>query len=131
MRKELAEQFQFNRADELPVGDVEEAYDNAMTSIQNHCDLGGQVKYPLYPTTELRNPTKWKNLFQISFCDGGTFIADPAKGEHVSALLNLFASFVKYDKKKCTDWVQDPAVYDALPAMIINFAQNSRIDSGY
>ena len=46
-------------------------------------------------------------------------------------ILDLFASFARYEKKKLTDWLKDVSVYDALPKMIIDFSKNSRIDSGY
>ena len=131
MRKALADDFNHDGTNDLSVADVEEAYEIALSSVQNHKDLGQIVKYPLYRTSELKHPTKWKQIYQLQFCKGGTFVTEPSLRQHVPALLHLFASFVKYERKKYTEWVKDPAVYDALPSMIIKFAQNSRIDSGY
>ena len=131
MRMELKHKYRFDGADELPLHDVEQIYDCAIQSFGQHDELKNHVKYPLYPTSHLRNAPRWKDLYEIRFSSGGTFITDPTLGEHVPAILNLFASFVTYEKKKHTDWLKDASVYDALPTMIIDFAKNSRIDSGY
>ena len=132
MRKELMERFQFSGVNDVPFNKVEVTHENALRSVENHEQLLSQVKFPVYPISELHSPTKWKCINRIRFSDGGTFIADPEVEDNVPALLHLFASFVKYEtRKKCTDWVKDPSVYDVLLAMNINFAQNSRIDSGY
>ena len=112
-------------------GVVEEIHDSACSSYRQHDDLIGQVKYPLYPTSELNNPTKWKEIYEIDLSKGGMFLAEPVLKDHLPDLLALLASFVTYTKEKRTDWVKDPSVYDALPNMIIHFAKNSRIDSGY
>jgi hypothetical protein len=96
---------------------------------QNH-----EVKYPLHTTNELKQPTEWEHLFDLEFCKGGAFVsdADPNVRDNLPAVLQLLASCVKYEKKKKhTDWVRDPTVYDALPSNIIDFAEGSRIDSGY
>ena len=122
MRKELREKYRFDGADELPHDEVEEAYESASAEFGYHNDLQASVKFPLYPTSELDNPTHWKEIGDIEFSNGGTFVTDPALKEHVPGILNLFSSFVKYEKKKHTSQVNDPAVYDALPEMFINFA---------
>ena len=76
-----------------------------------------RVKYPLYPTNEIATPTKWSVLRR----EGGTFVTDPDLKEYVAKLLELFASYVKYDdNKKHTTWIKDSAVYDVLPGNIIN-----------
>lgn len=131
LRKELAEIFRFDGAYELPSDEVEEAHDCAAAEFGYHHDLQDSVKFPLHPTSELKNPTHWKEIYEIKFSNGGTFITDPALKQHVPGILDLFTSFVKYEKKKHTSQKKDPAVYDALPEMLINFAENSRIDSGY
>ena len=92
------------------------------------------MKYPLYPTNEIDTPTKWSVLHTMRFCEGGTFITDPDLKDYVAKLLELFASYVKYDvNKKHTTWKKVSAVYDVLPlpANIINIIKQSRIDGGH
>jgi hypothetical protein len=129
MRNELKVRFKFDKAYELPTDDVEEAYEAALQSLSIHEQH--QVRYPLYPTNQLKKPTEWNSLFSLEFCKGGAFVSDPNIRDHLPALLGLFASFITYDKKKHTEWKNDPSVYDALPEMLIKFAKGSRIDSGY
>jgi hypothetical protein len=133
MRNKLDERFKFDGAHELPPADVEEAYEAAMKSVRNHESLMNDVKYPLYSTSEIKMQSHWKSIYTIQFCKGGTFIADPLLKAHVPAILELFAAFVTYsdEETKHTDWIKDPAIYAAMPSMIIEFTRNSRIDSGY
>jgi hypothetical protein len=131
MRTVLMEQFNYPGVNELSMTDVEEVYDSCMLSVVNHEHLLSGVKYPLYPTKDIENQSKWSKLHTMQFKDGGSFVNNIELTEHLPALLKLFSSFVKYERKKQTCWVKDPTVYDALPAMIINIAQHSRIDSGY
>jgi len=131
MRTALTEQFNYPGANDLSITDVEEVYESCLLSVVNHEQLVGSVKYPLYPTSEIEIQSKWSKINTIHFKDGGTFVSNNELTEHVPALLKLFSSFVQYERKKRTSWVKDPTVYDALPAMIINIAQHSRINSGY
>ena len=131
MRTVLTEQFNYPRVHELSMADVEEVYDSCMLSVVNHEQLLSGVKYPLYPTENIEDQSKWSKIHTMQFKEGGTFVSDTELTEHLPATLNLFSSFVYYERKKRTTWIKDPSVYDALPAMIINIAQQSRIDSGY
>jgi hypothetical protein len=88
MRNELKERFKYDGADALTVDMVEEAYEAAQKSVRNHTDLFGSVKFPLYPTSELKDPTKWKAIHKIQFSEGGTFIGDPSLRGLVPALLS-------------------------------------------
>ena len=134
MREELKTEYQYDGADDLPVDQVEIAYNAAITPFTDKMDLIEEVKFPVYPTSELSKPTKWRHLYDIHFCNGGTFINEPSLSEHVPALLHLFASFVKYQgatkQNNHPAWMKAAGVYDALPETIINFAQNSRVKSG-
>ncbi|KAL7428460.1 hypothetical protein ACHAXH_002655 [Discostella pseudostelligera] len=129
MRTALTEQFNYPGTNDLSITDVEEVYESCLLSVVNHERLVGSVKYPLYPTSEIEIQSKWSKINTIHFKDGGTFVSNNELTGHVPALLKLFSSFVQYERKKRTSWVKDPTVYDALPAMIINIAQHSRIDS--
>lgn len=48
-----------------------------------------------------------------------------------TGILELFASLVRFESGKKTEWIKDPAIYDSLPSLFINFASKSRVDSGY
>jgi hypothetical protein len=121
IRKELKERFKMDDVDKMSFDEVEEAYEKAVLALSNH--QHHEIKYPLHPKAELKEPTAWKHLFDLEFCKGGAFISDPDPNvrNNLPALLNLLASCVSYEKKKHTDWVKDPTVYDddVLPATII------------
>ncbi len=131
MRTLLSEQFNYPGANELSMVDVEEAYECCLLSVVNHEQLVGGVKYLLYPTSEIEDLSKWSKNYTLQFKDGGTFVTNPQLLEHLPAILNLFSSFVHYEKKKQTCWMKDASMYNALPAMFINIAQHSQVDSGY
>ena len=131
MRIALKERFNYPGAAELSITDVEEIYDSCLISVVNHEQLAGCVKYPLYPTTEIDSPSQWSKVHTLEFKDGGTFVNNLTLVEHLPSILELFSSFVCYERKIRSGWVRDAGVYDALPAMIINIAQHARIDSGY
>ena len=70
----------------------------------------------------------------IDFKDGGAFVTDPnLDPKHIPGVLALFAAFVRFDDKdmKRTDWEKDSAVFSVIPSIFIDFAEGSRIDSGY
>lgn len=130
MRAELGDRFRHDGVDNMTPTAVEEAYEKAIETVENHQRLASQVKYPLYQTAELKDPTKWKSIHTMQFRDGGSFIAHPSLRSKVPGMLNLFAAFATYEKKKHTDWVKDGEVYDALPSVIINMAKDSRVNTG-
>jgi len=135
MREELKHKYQWDVdiAERLPPDEVEEAHDKAALAYTSQKHLIDQVKFPIYPSSELKETTEWATIFTIHFCDGGTFIRDPSLKEHIPALLHLFSSYVQYDnkEKKRTTWQKDPGAYDALPLMLLDFALNSRVDDGH
>ena len=77
MRNELKHRYQWDNADDMAVDQVERSYDAAIKDYQGKMGMMDQVKFPLYRTSELKQPTKWKHVADIHFCNGGTFIADP------------------------------------------------------
>lgn len=114
------------------MSDVEDIYDGCVLSVINHEQLAGSVTYPLYQTSEIGNLSMWSTIHTMHFRDGASFITNPDLTEYLPATLQLFSSFVKYKRNnKHTSWIEDPSMYDALPSLIINIAQHSRIDSGY
>jgi hypothetical protein len=51
--------------------------------------------------------------------------------KYIPGILEFFASLVQFESKKRTDHIKDPAVYYAMPEMLIEFAENSRVDNGF
>ena len=85
----------------MAVDQVERTYEAAIKDYREKMEIVDQVNFPLlYHTSELKEPTKWKDVSDIDFSNGGTFIADPSLSVHVPALLELFASHVKYQDVK-------------------------------
>ena len=88
----------------------------------------------MYSTTEMdgEDTTKWEELSEIDFKKCGAFLAEQDLGvENIPGVLDLFASLVIFEEGKKTEWIKDPAIYDALPSLFVKFASGSRVDSGY
>lgn len=132
MRHQLKHSYQWDRADELAVDEVEEAYSAAIKPFTERMKQINEVKFPLHPTSTLKETTLWKKISTLYFNNGGTFISESSLRSHVPELLHLFSSFVKYEGPESSRgvWMKEEGVYDALPSMIINFAENSRVQSG-
>lgn len=133
MRKELVDD-NFDGAKDLASDEVEDVYE-MMIHLRN-IRTGHQtnVEYPLYATSEMDGEvaTEWEDLIEIDFKDGGAFLAEPDLGvKNIPGVLELFASLVRFEEGKKTEWIKDPAIYDALPSLFIKFASGSRVDSGY
>ena len=74
----------------------------------------------------------WSTIQEIDLSDGGSFIGDPdLDSKHLPGILEFFVSLVTFESKTRTDWVKDPAVYDAMPEIFISFTEKSLVDSGY
>lgn len=133
MRQELKDVYNFDDVDSLSSDEVEDVYE-MMEFMRMYRKLESTVPFPLYETAEMDcdTPTKWDQLMEIDFKEGGTFLAEPnLDPKHVPGLLSLFASLVEFESGKKTEWIKDAAVYDTLPALFIKFADGSRVDSGY
>ena len=132
MRKELISD-NFDSARELSIDEVEDAYE-MIKYLSQYREQAADVPYPLYSTSEMEGnvSTKWDELIEINFKEGGSFLAEPdLKAKYIPGVLDLFASLVRFDSGKKTEWMKDAAVYDALPSLFIKFASGSRVDSGH
>ena len=90
------------------------------------------VPFPIHPTSDMIGEVHWTVLIEIDIADGGAFISDPdLEPKHLPGILDMFALLVCFETKIRTDHQQDPAVYDSMPEMLIDFAAKSRVDSGY
>ena len=92
------------------------------------------VPYPLYATSEMDadSTARWEDILEIDFKGGGAFLAEPElDSKHVPSVMKLFVEFVRFHEGKKTEWKKGHAVYDALPALFITFADKSRLDSGF
>ena len=60
------------------------------------------------------------------------FFAEPDLGaKYIPGVLDLFASLVRFQTGKKTEWFKDAAVYESLLALFVNFAFESHVDLGY
>lgn len=134
MRRELKDKYNFDGVNDLQSDEVEDAYEmmEFLRDYSRHADES--VPFPLYETAEMDGdaPTKWEELLEIDFREGGSFLAEPdLNAADIPKVLHLFASLVRFESGKKTEWMRDAAVYESLPALFIKFAENSRVDSGY
>lgn len=133
MRSELIAD-NFDGAKDLDSDEVEDVYE-MMTHLQKlRTEQQSNVEYPLYATSEMDGEvaTKWEDIIEIDFKEGGAFLAEPNLGaKNIPGVLDLFASLVRFEEGKKTEWIKDPAIYDALPSLFVKFASGSRVDSGY
>jgi hypothetical protein len=74
MRTALTERFNYPGAKELSITDVEEVYDCCVLSVINHEKLVGNVTYPIYPSSEIENPSQWSKIYTLQFRDGTSCI---------------------------------------------------------
>ena len=117
----------------MSTDEVEDAYE-MMEYLRQYREQATDVPYPLYSTSEMEGDvsTKWDELIEINFKEGGSFLAEPdLKATYIPGVLDLFASLVTFESGKKTEWKKDAAVYDALPSLFIKFASGSRVDSGH
>ena len=132
MRAELANKYNFDNVDQLTIDEVEDYYEiREVVNARIH-ELSGTVPFPLYPSTDMNENNHWKELADIDFSEGASFMSDPELDpKYIPGILEFFASLVRFESKKRTDHIKDPAVYYVMPEMLIDFAENSRVDSGF
>jgi hypothetical protein len=132
MRQELAEKHNFDSVDELSFEELEDFYEVKDVVYSRVNEMADVVPFPLYSSNQLDDAVCWDTLLDIDFSDGGSFITDPdLEQKYLPAVLDFFGSLVRFQSKKRTDHVKDSPIYDSMPEMLINFAENSRIDSGF
>jgi len=123
----------FDGAKNLDSDEVEDAFE-MIEYLRKYREMEKSVPFPLYNTAEMDADvsSKWEELIEIDLKEGGSFIAEPELDmKHIPGVLHLFAALVTFESGKKTEWIKDPAVYESLPYLFINFAIKSRIDSGY
>ena len=133
-RRILIEVHDFSGADELDSDEVEDVLD-LMRFMKSFKDMECTVPFPLYPSDAMfgNDMLKWNEVVEINFADGGSFIADGSVDQMlIPRILKLFAEVTKFANKdeRHTEWKKDSAIFDAVPKMLIDFAQKSRVDSG-
>ncbi len=132
MRDELAEKYNFDSVDDLTIEEVEDFYSVREVVNARANEMADAVPFPLHPAGDMDSELHWTSLMDIDFGDGGAFIADPSLDpEHLPGILEFFASLVRFKIITRTDHIKDPVIYDAMPEMFIQFAEKSRVDSGF
>jgi hypothetical protein len=131
MRQELAADH-FDGVDELSHEELEDFYEVRDVTDSRIKELANEVPFPLFSSNELDEAVCWETLMDIDFSDGGSFITDPdLESKFLPAVLDFFGSLVRFEYKKRTDHVKDSPIYDSMPEMLIDFAEKSRVDSGF
>jgi hypothetical protein len=132
MRQELAEENNFDGVEQLTYEELEEFYEVKDVIYSRVNEMADAVPFPLYSSNQLDDAVCWDTLLDIDFSDGGSFITDPdLQQKYLPAVLDFFGSLVRFQSKKRTDHVKDSPIYDSMPEMLIDFAEKSRIDSGF
>lgn len=133
-RQRLLGVHQFTGANDLDSDEVEDVLE-MMDFLRDYRAQVDTVQFPLYKTAEMETmTTKWEDVAEIDFSGGGAFIADGTINQrHIPHILHFFAAVATFSlpDEKHTQWQKDKAIYDALPKLIIDFAGNARVDSGY
>jgi len=102
MCAELKDLFNFDGVDELNSDEVEDAYTSLLSVSNYHLDEE-EVRFPLYPLSELDAPlkTEWEELMDIDFKDGAAFLHEPElKMDYVPGLLSLFGALTSFQPGK-------------------------------
>ena len=132
MRAELKDVYLFDGVDELDTDEVEDAY-ASLSSVPNYHVDDEAVRFPLYPSLELdSSPTKWNKLYDIEFKEGAAFLHEPElTTQYVPGLLKLFGALTTFKPGNESGWKSHKSLYAALPSIILQFAFDCRVDSGY
>ena len=146
MTRDLSEKFGIQIDPSASIAETTDIYNTYISSPQNnwthHLNIvQKRVKFPVLPSQSLCNHNndndfgmKKIGTSSFNFCDGGRFIsdADQIPNEMLPGILNLFRSILEHDEAKLIHQVDsDVGEYSHLPTMLLNFAYNSRVDSGY
>ena len=76
MRLELRDKYSFDHVDELSVQEVTDIWE-AHALHREIEKLANSIKFRLLPTSSLTAGDQWKELCEIDFSLGGSFIIDP------------------------------------------------------
>ena len=134
MRDELATHYNFDSVDDLTHEEVEDFYEVRDIITARIDEMAEAVPFPLYATNELDGDNHWSDVIDIDLVDGGSFINDPdLDSKHLQESFDslVFGSLVRFVSAKRTDHVKDSPIYDAMPEMLILFAEKCRMDSGF
>eukprot|EP00956_Cyclotella_meneghiniana_P003619 scaffold4429_cov81-Cyclotella_meneghiniana.AAC.3 len=108
MRDELATHYNFDSVDDLTHEEVEDFYEVRDIITARIDEMVEAVPFPLYATNKLDGDNHWSDVMDIDLAD---------------------RSLVRFVSAKRTDHVKDSPIYDAIPEMLIMFAEKCRMDS--
>jgi hypothetical protein len=90
------------------------------------------VTFPLHPSQEIDHPEHWTTILKVNLAFGGVFLADPELDPtYIPGILRFMSSFVYFKACAQTDDSKMPPIFHSIPALFIDLAKNSRVDSGY
>ena len=132
MRNELAQHYNFDGVDALTMEEVEDYYEVKEVVNSRAKKLIDEVPFPVYPSKAMETDECWTTVIDINLAQGGAFLADPTLDfKFIPGIIEFFASLVRFKSMKRTDHIKDSPIYDAMPELFIEFAEKSRVDSGY
>ena len=96
-------------------------------------DIDNHVPFPIYTSNELTTFLFGTIFHTFSFDQGGRFINDQKAipNNLVFPVVDLIASLVRYNPKKIKYTEYKSPVYDVLPSLFIEFANKSRVGTGF
>ena len=132
MREQLAEKYDVDNVDELTMDEVEELYAMCEIERERSNNSHSAVTFPLHPSQEIDNPEHWTTILKVNLACGGVFLADPELDPtYIPGILTFMSSLVYFKACAQTDDSKTPPIFHSIPALFIDFANNSRVDSGY
>jgi hypothetical protein len=134
MQADLKDIFHFDGIEELDSNEVEDAYASLSSVLTDHVHEE-DVRFPLNATSKLgaMNHSKWEEVININFQDSTAFLHNPdIKAKHFPGILKIFGAITAFKLGKSkTGWKHQKSLYTALPSVIIKFASDCHVDTGY
>jgi len=113
--------------------EIEEIYESCIIhkQISTHKNLSTTVPFPILSSEVLDNGSLGETICDIDLSHGASFINDSQsiKNKHLLGIISLFAAFVSYKNVRYTAYHHP--IYEAVPTMLVNFANGSRVNSGF
>lgn len=140
MRRELNKNYSLQLGESLSLAETIEIYDAyisspSVTRNNHHSQVKEKVKFPLLPSSAItQNHPKIKIIGEFPISEGGRFISNKklVSDANLAKMMDLLASFVAYDESALVHSAKsDIGRFGFYPTNLLNFAFDSRVDSGH
>jgi hypothetical protein len=136
MMKELNENFGVQLDARSSLTETVDIYNTYISSISNNrskhlSDIENKVKWPLLCANEIE---KIDSFCSFAFSSGGCFMGekDKLKDDDLVGMMSFLSSCLEHDDNRLLHTLDsDVGMYGHFPTMLLNFAYESRVDSGY